>query len=235
MKRKKRRNVALWIIIILIFLLLVAISAILFMYPDYYKSKKVESVEAKTEQVEVKKETVVESQGVFSDENYTVTKSSVGGIKLGDKISDVKGKYAKDGNLTEISIGPDKYDKIYLFKNNGNPRLSIIADTEGRVNTIFAFDKNYVTPLGFKVGDKFASLLNSCKKKDMRFGDLSDGVNELGSAEMFNADGIVYIYYVEEDSENMLAEYNYENNSFKLKKNIPDVKICALMVGESLW
>lgn len=168
-------------------------------------------------------------------DQYIIKSKQVGLLKLGNPIKKSLNELNKDLKVSVIKIGPESSDNLYIIKENDKVLFSLIENPKGEINDIFIFDSRYRTEEGISVGMNFNKLFSTFKKYDMRFGDAQDGVTNIGSAEMLKGNGKLFLHYVDEDSPDMFASYNYNDYTFKLKTPAPNGKIGSILISLSIW
>ena len=117
---------------------------------------------------------------------------------------------------------------------NGTHYYSIVDNGGGRVSSIFILQPHCETNNGFKVGTNFGDILSKFKNADFRYGELNDG--EHAGGEMCKAGGMLFVHFVDEDSPNKMADYNYSNKSFSLRgNNYTNTQVDMIIISKYIW
>ncbi|MDD2961831.1 MAG: hypothetical protein PHR45_07105 [Muribaculaceae bacterium] len=230
MGNKTQRNKTLLIIVLLI------IAFLGIIYLIVYKTGIYNQKSAIKDSTELAIDTVAAKDNILlKDSIISISRDKVGFISLGDYTHDVVKKLSKDYQISKQSDGPELADVIYVVKKNGKPLISLRSNSRGFINDIFVFDSHFRTKDNFGVGSMFRDLIAKYKNADMRFGDLNDGVNTVGSGEMFKAGGVLFLHYVEESSTLLISDYNYDAMTFEIKDKNTDTTVDAILVSQSIW
>lgn len=169
------------------------------------------------------------------DEKYLIEENGIEGLHLNDDMKSVVKNLQHIYKVEKHRNGPDVTDYIYIIKENGKAKFSLIENSEGKVNDIFIFDPQYETKEGIRVGTPYKEIFAKYSNYDMRFGDVYEGVNDIYSGELLKLNGKLFVHYVEENSDKMMATYNYDNQTFKLKSKTPKATVNSILLTLSMW
>ncbi len=166
-----------------------------------------------------------------------ITENSVGGIvELGTSIQVVNQRLKNLGyDIKSVQVGDGDNDYSYVASKDGKNIFTITSDSKGYVSDIIVFSPEYHTSSGIKVGMSFPDFFKKHPKADMRYGDMYDCVTPESATEMCKAEGLIFMHHVELGSKMMMADYDFDKMSFRLKSPIPPAKIEGIVVSYAIW